>query len=95
MPVCFLIENSKDAMEALVEKKPSENQNCVSLRACTINKRNQTALAKDEKLKQYMKHKATEQIVKESSSAEQNYSSCKLKIRLICEIRADISFQVW
>ena len=49
MPVCFLIENSKDAMEALVEKKPSENQNCVSLRACTINKINQTALAKDEK----------------------------------------------
>ena len=67
MPVCFLIENSKDAMEALVEKKPRENQKCVSLRACTINKINQIALAKDEKLKQYMKHKATEQIVEEFS----------------------------
>ena len=46
MPVCFLVENSEDAMEASVEKKPGENQIFVSLRACTINKINQTALAK-------------------------------------------------
>ena len=82
-------------MEALVEKKPSKNQNCVSLRGFAINKINQTAHAKDEKLKRYMKHKAAEQIVKESSSAEQNCSSCKLKLRFICENRADSSTQAW
>ena len=47
MLVCFLIENSKAAMEALVEKKPSKNQKCVSIRGFAINKINQTAHAND------------------------------------------------